>query len=411
MQEKILDIARRLSHPFDLAQLLEEIVETGREALAADRASVLLLDREKNEFYSRATSDGDTLRFPADRGIAGETLQAGILRIDDCYADSRFNRDVDRQTGYKTRCMISVALIGVDEQAVGVMQLLNASQGRFNKQDELLAETVAGFAAVAIQRAQATEDRVRKAKLEHDLDVAREIQMALIPEVTPTVSGYSISTLFQPADETGGDMFDLFPFESQDGKHTGLTILLADATGHGIGAAVSVTQVRSMLRMAALLHGRLDALCLHMNNQLVDDLPTGKFVTAFFGRLLPESHELHYQSLGQAPLLHYKNKSDELLWLPASSIPMGLLANPPAPRPAPIVFAEGDLFVLLSDGFYEQPNPADEEFGVTRVGEIVRQFAAEGTNAVVRELSAQLEQFKADNEQDDDLTAVVLKRD
>lgn len=411
MLEQVLQVARRLAHPSDLDELLEEVVAAGRDALGADRASVLLLDREANQFYSQATSDGETIRFPADKGIAGETLRSNILRIDDCYADPRFNRDVDRQTGYRTNNMISVALVGGEDQAVGVMQLLNADKGHFDEQDEALAETFAGFAAVAIQRAQAETVRLAKAQLERDLDVARDIQMALLPKETPEIPGYEIATFFQPADQTGGDMFDLFPIPAtEDDDSPGVTILLADATGHGIGAAVSVTQVRSMLRTGDQLGADLETLCRHLNNQLAEDLPSGKFVTAFFGRIRTGENKLHYRSMGQAPLLHYIADRGETIWLNASSVPMGLLPNPPLPRPDPIDMAPGDAFVLLSDGFYEQTNVAGEEMGKERIGEIVRAHLEEGAEAIVENLCRDLDDFSGAQGQEDDLTAVVLRR-
>ena len=372
---------------------------------------MLLLDRAANQFYSQATSDGETIRFPADKGIAGETLRSNILRIDDCYADPRFNREVDKQTGYRTNNMISVALVGGEDQAVGVMQLLNADKGHFDEQDEALAETFAGFAAVAIQRAQAEETRLAKAQLERDLDVARELQMALLPKETPEVPGYEIATFFQPADQTGGDMFDLFPIPGTDGSESpGLTVLLADATGHGIGAAVSVTQVRSMLRTGDQLGADLETLCKHLNGQLAEDLPSGKFVTAFFGRLRVAENKLHYLSMGQAPLLHYVAADGEAIWLNASSVPMGLLPNPPLPRPAPISMAPGDAFVLLSDGFYEQTNLEGEEMGKERIGEIVETHLAGGAAAIVENLCSELDEFSNGQGQEDDLTAVVLRR-
>lgn len=409
--EQVLQVARRLAHPSDLDQLLEEVVAAGRDALRADRASVLLLDRDANEFYSQATSDGETIRFPADKGIAGETLRSNILRIDDCYSDPRFNREVDKQTGYRTNNMISVALVGGEDQAVGVMQLLNAEKGQFDEQDEALAETFAGFAAVAIQRAQAEEVRLAKVQLERDLDVARELQMALLPKVTPELAGYEIATFFQPADQTGGDMFDLFPIPGRDGAESpGLTVLLADATGHGIGAAVSVTQVRSMLRTGDQLGADLETLCKHLNNQLAADLPSGKFVTAFFGRLRAAENKLHYLSMGQAPLLHFVAAESRAIWLNASSVPMGLLPNPPLPRPEPIAMAPGDAFVLLSDGFYEQTNPQGEEMGKERIGAIVEAQLQSGAAAIVESLCRELDAFSGSQGQEDDLTAVVLRR-
>ena len=408
-QARIVSMARRLGGSLDLREVLEQIVDTGREVLDADRASVLLLDHESDELYSKATSAREEIRFPADQGIAGETLaNRRLIRIDDCYADPRFNQAVDRSTGYRTNCMISVPLIGVDEAVVGVMQLLNAARGRFDEDDEQLAEMFAVFAALAVQRAEAYEDRVRKVKMETDLDLAREIQMKLLPATLPPCAGYEIAVFSRPAEETGGDIYDLFPLPDADADS--LMILLADATGHGIAAAVSVTQLRAMLRIAARLDAGLDTICRRLNNQLVEDLPGNRFVTGFVGVLEAPSHTIDYRSLGQAPLLHYRAASRHCEWLAASGLPMGLMPASSLKRPEPIRLEPGDLFVLLSDGFYEYADPDEEMLGKERVGEVIDEHRLAPAGEILSELCTTLERFSRGAPQEDDLTAIVVKR-
>ena len=415
MIEDILKVARRLAQPFDRKEVLERIVDVSIELLRADRASVLLLDRERHELFSEATTAREAIRFPASTGIAGETLQTGrAVRIDDCYADARFNQDVDRKTGYRTETLLSIPLVGSDDRSVGVLQVLNSHNGAFSDDDERRAGMLASLAVLALDRAQAVEDRMRQVKIESDLLNARSIQMSLLPGDLPACPGYSLSTFFEPAEETGGDIYDVFPVRADDGGEPAageLMVLLADATGHGISAAVSVTQVRSMLRMASRLEDDLDSFCQHLNSQLAADLPASKFVTAFVGVLDPVRNILDYHSLGQAPLLHYRRATEELIWLPASSVPMGLLPNPPLPRPEPIVLEPGDAFVLLSDGFYEYSDVGGEEMGNDRVGAAVTAARDGDADQIRANLIQTLREFAGDAPQEDDLTAVVLKRD
>lgn len=404
---EIVEVAKRLSRPFDLKDVLEQIVDTGRAVLDTDRASLLLYDEERGELYSKATSAREEIRFPATKGIAGETLaNRKIIRIDDCYADPRFNPEIDRLTGYRTNTLISVPLIGADDHVVGVMQALNVRKGRFDDQDERLADLFARLAALAIQRAQAFADRVRKVKLEADLDLARDIQLGLLPAAIPECEGYDLAVFSQPAEETGGDIYDLIP-QADSGA---LTILLADATGHGIGAAISVTQVRSMLRMASRLGTDLDTLASHLGDQLADDLPSSKFVTIFLGSLDPARHTIQYHSLGQAPLLHYSSAEGQCRWLSASAIPAGLMSGIPLTRPKPVELAPGDLFVLLSDGFYEYENPEQQQMGKELVGELIHRHAAQPATEILGKLRAGLWDFARGAPQDDDLTAIILKR-
>lgn len=126
----ILRVARQLSRSFDLKEALEQIVDSGCEVLRAGRASVFLFDPARNELYGEATSSRDEIRFPADQGIAGQCLTEGsMIRVNDCYADPRFNRKVDEQTGYRSQALLSIPLIGIEQEPVGVMQLLNPERG------------------------------------------------------------------------------------------------------------------------------------------------------------------------------------------------------------------------------------------------------------------------------------------
>jgi phosphoserine phosphatase len=408
-QAQIVSMARRLGRSLDLREVLEQVVDTGRDVLDADRASVLLLDQVNNELYSKATSAREEIRFPADQGIAGETLAGRrLIRIDDCYADPRFNQEVDQATGYRTYCMVSVPLIGVDEAVIGVMQLLNAARGRFTEEDERLAEMFAVFAALAVQRAAAYEDRVRKVKMETDLDLARQLQVKLLPATVPPCVGYEIAVFSRQAEETGGDIYDLFPPRPSDADS--LMVLLADATGHGIAAAVSVTQLRAMLRIAARLDVGLGATCEHLNNQLVEDLPTNRFITGFVGLLEARHHTIDYRSLGQAPLLHYQAANRRCEWLAASSPPMGLIPTSSLKRPEPIRLKPGDIFVLLSDGFYEYANPDGEMLGDERVGAVIDDHRHAAAGDILSELCRTLERFARGAAQEDDLTAILIKR-
>jgi phosphoserine phosphatase len=407
---RILDVARKLSRPFELQETLELIVDTGCHVLGADRASVFLFDARRNQLFSKATSSRDEIRFDADKGIAGECLKnRRIIRVDDCYRDPRFNPEVDRATGYRSESLLAIPLVGMEEEAVGVMQLLNSVRGRFDDYDEHLADLFAGFAALAIQRARNLEDRLRTAKLENDLSLAREIQLNLLPKEVPPCPGYEIAAYSRPAEETGGDIYDFVPLDGGAGSGK-LLLLLADATGHGIGAALSVTQVRSMLRTAARAGVSLDQIGLSLNNQLAEDLPGNRFITAFLGVLDPIDHSLSYHALGQGPLLHFHARTGSFDELSASSIPMGIVKHSVLPRPDALVLEPGDLVLLLSDGIYEYRSPEDEEFGNARVRNVVDVNRQESAALVLEALKNELFGFARGAPQLDDLTAVVLKR-
>ena len=160
-------------------------------------------------------------------------------------------------------------------------------------------------------------------KLEDDLRVARAIQQRTFPDAAPPLPGFDVAGHSNPADATGGDSYDFVPFPGASGAGE-LLVLLADATGHGVGPALSVSQVRAMVRMGARLHPDVKVLLDHLNRQLCADLPAGHFVTAWLGRLVPATRELHWFSAGQAPLFHYVAATGAVDRYDANAFPLGI---------------------------------------------------------------------------------------
>ncbi len=411
---RFLDITRNLGRPCDLSEVLEQVINAGRELLAADRGAVFLYDDLARQLFSIVATGEESIRFDIDRGIAGQCArERTILNIPDCYSHPLFNRDIDRKTGYRTKSLIAIPLVGLEGELVGVMQLLNPSKGRFDEDDERLADLLAGHAAVAIQRTRLLEERVQKIKMQRDLAVARKIQQGVFPTVLPIIPGYQMAGFNQPADETGGDIYDVVALggeeESEDGPRA-VILALADATGHGIGPALSVTQFRAMLRMGLRISRDLGELVRHVNNQLDEDLPDNRFVTAFIGALDPVKHEVAYHSAGQGPLLHFAARGAVCHFLPASGLPLGLMPDAKFDPPAPIRLAEGDALILLTDGFYERRDAGGKLFGKDRVGKIVCETMDRGPQAVLNRLLEEVHAFGDHTPPDDDLTALILHR-
>ena len=243
---RILDVTRKLAAPFDLDTMLSEVVDAARNILDADRGTVFLYDDRTDELYIKVATGMDAIRIPADKGIVGESAQTRrLINVPDCYADGRFNRDIDRKTGYRTRCMLTIPLIGYEDSLIGVLQILNKNNGLFDAQDEFVAQALAAQAAVVLHRVKMTEAIIASEKLDQEITVARDVQMGTLPKRMPTLPGYDIAGTFTPTDQTGGDLYDFVPVSGHQ-----LFVLMGDATGHGIGPALSATQVRAMLRVA-----------------------------------------------------------------------------------------------------------------------------------------------------------------
>lgn len=156
------NVAQSISRELDLEKLLWLIMDEVRKALRADRCTVFLLDEEKDELWALAAHGAKEIRFPAHLGIAGYVAKTGhVLNIPEAYDDPRFNREIDRKTGYRTKSILTAPLRNHVGEIIGVFQVLNKVTGPFTSDDELLLNAISGIAATQIENAQLYAEQKR----------------------------------------------------------------------------------------------------------------------------------------------------------------------------------------------------------------------------------------------------------
>ncbi len=403
---RVLEVTRKLAAPFDLDTMLAEVVDASRKILDADRGTVFLYDEESNELVVRVATELGNIRIPADKGIVGESAQSRkLINVPDCYADERFNRAIDKQTGYKSRCMLTIPLIGYEDSLIGVLQILNKNEGSFDEQDEFIAVALAAQAAVVLHRARITEQIIESERLDREISVARDVQIGTLPKEMPTIDGYEFAGAFSPTDQTGGDLYDFIPLDD-----VRLFLLMGDATGHGIGPALSATQVRAMLRVALRLDSSLDDAFVHINDQLCDDLPDDRFVTGFFGLLDARTHSVRFHSGGQGPIMQYHASSGDYDWHPATTFPLGYMPQVNLKPAHEMQLAPGDVLGVISDGIYEYENEDGVQFGQGGVAAVIDSMPDASASELVTEIMRAARTHGGSVAQADDITIVLARR-
>jgi serine phosphatase RsbU (regulator of sigma subunit) len=269
---------------------------------------------------------------------------------------------------------------------------------------------VAGIVASEIRKQvdaalREAETRRQMDRMEHDLEVARSIQQSLLPTFMPQLEGYEIAAWNQPADQTGGDYYDwqLLP----NGK---VVMALADVTGHGIGPALLAAVCRAYARSSFKTQNGLLAAMDELNGALAGDIGEGRFVTFVAAVCAPASSTVELLSAGHGPLLVYKLSGDQIDERGSQGLPLGILPSFVSAPPETLEMHPGDLLVLATDGFFEWANPSGEQFGVSRTGGVIRQAKEESPRELISTLYRTVVEFSEGTEQQDDLTAVVIKR-
>lgn len=453
---QVMAVLQKLNASNDLHQVLGLINDSVRDCLKAERASVFQFDPKTQELVLNIAHGVKDIRLPINgKGLAAEAARTRqIINVHDAWEDPRFNPEFDKKNNFRTRGLLTVPLVSFDGGLQGVVQALNKNPQLgpfFSESDEFVARALADTAAIALRRAALIEAEIRKKKIEGDLAVARTIQQASLPKNIPQIPGYDVAAHMSPADETGGDTFDVLnlaefvhsqveadrrgggggvsPAGGAAGDQAGvggvggaggrrggemsdgLFFLMGDATGHGIGPALSVAQARAMVRMGVRQGATLDRIAWELNAQLCEDLPAGRFITAFLGHLVPAANEIRYVAPGQAPLLVLR-ASGELEEFSANAMPLGIDIELHPDPVEPLRLNPGDLFLLLSDGFLEAQDPDGEQFGVPRAVEAVRAVLAAGGGSrdILAALQAAVRAFARGRPFGDDQTAVIVLR-
>lgn len=160
----LVKISRSITALTDIDELLKVIAEETRNAIQADRCTVFLWDKDTNELWSKVALgvENKEIRFPADKGLAGYVVQTGeTLNITDAYSDSRFNPEVDKNTGYVTKTILCMPIMNNSHEIIGAFQVLNKIDGVFTKNDEDLLIAIGGSASIALENAQLFDQQLQ----------------------------------------------------------------------------------------------------------------------------------------------------------------------------------------------------------------------------------------------------------
>ena len=256
------------------------------------------------------------------------------------------------------------------------------------------------LAELAQQRLE--QERIERERIEQELRVARSIQQASLPESVPELEGWQITPFYQPAREVGGDFYDFF--ELPEGR---LGLVVGDATGKGVSAALVMASARSMLRAVAQGTEHSPGGVLgRVNDALATDIPPNMFITCFYAILEPESGRLHYANAGHD--LPYVWQSGEAEELRARGMPLGLMPGMSYEQKE-IVLDVGEGVFFYSDGLVEAHDPKGEMFGFPRLKALIAEHAEEGSLGEF--LMEELYSFVGEGwEQEDDITLLTLRR-
>jgi phosphoserine phosphatase RsbU/P len=275
----------------------------------------------------------------------------------------------------------------------------------FGQEDFDLITTLGNLALVADENARMQQEMIEKQRMERELAIARQIQVGLLPQSIPKIRGYEITSIFEPCYTVGGDYFDFLPISEES-----LAVAIGDVSGKSTPAALLMASLQASLRALFSVEVTEPPVTIQRLNQLLCDSQsqTSKYVTFFYGILKHATGDLTYVNAGHCyPLILKPN--GEVHRLDVGGTVLGFFRDAVYRRGSYNV-QPGDVMILYTDGVSELTNAEEEEFGVERIIQTIRDHRSEPVSGIRAALEKALHDHRGAEHQGDDITFILLKR-
>jgi len=395
--------SRQIISVFDPLQLRQSIEETLKTSLLVDKVYFVLFDDSVGE-YAILKSDDYPRRTVIDRE---DLMLRGINLLD---TPTRFGslddyRENSRLAEILTELNVRIILPMKDaEHLLGFLALSSKAAGyRYTAEDFNLLGVLSNQMVSALTNARLYADSLERLRLEEEVNMARQIQLDLLPSRPPECRLSVIAASSTPSRTVGGDFYDFVRIKNSDK----LGICIADASGKGMPAALMVAQIQAILHSEVNNGNSIELMMTNMNQQVVTSTSAEKFVTLFYAELDQEACTLHYANAGHNyPLLIHADGSVECLDVggPIIGAFPGVFYSS-----ATVQLRDDDLLFFFTDGLSEAMNADGEEYGERRIKEFVVNRRHHDPQAIINEILDDVRRFDPSSPPQDDTTIVTVK--
>lgn len=410
--ELLLEVTKQTSRSQDLQELLDLVMDTLFLLVSYDAAGIYLLQRPESlireilehphVFHTKALRGYDSnaptdLRLKSSQGLIGHVVETRQPLISpDVGRDSRYLKLRDA-----TRSEMVAPIISNDE-VIGVFDLESNKLNAYTNEDMRVLSLLASQVAIIIEKMMLLEQLVEKKRLEGQLEVARQVQLFLLPHRTPQLGNFDIAAYNYSTEEVSGDYYD-FVSTYQDQ----LKFVIADVSGKGIPAALLMAFLRGSLRSFIQAGFATNVSMTQMNNLLWESTEQNQFVTAVHGVLDSTNRTLAFSNAGHNPPL-LLDSDGAALYMDQGDLPLGLFKDTRYYEHF-LQIQAGQTLVLYTDGVTEAASNSGEEYGRERLARIAREGSQLGARELIDYIYADILQHTEGQRPTDDVTFVIIR--
>ena len=408
----ILDITRKISVSTDLNELLETVMDTLSSMIGFDAAGIYILERVddgedgKGEYvFKSKLIRGYRISFEMvepklklGEGFIGHVAQTGEALI---------SPDVSKDERYfparrRTKSEMIAPIIS-NEKVIGVFDLESDKYNAFSEDDMAILKLLASQVAISLEKAELYRQLDEKNRLQAQLEIARTVQLELLPDTDPEISHYDISAYIFPNEEVSGDYYDWVKmFDDQ------IAIIVADAVGKGIPAALLMSFLRASLRAGVQIGYAPQVGFAKVNNLIWDSVESHQFITAIYGILDTSNNTFVYSNAGHNPPL-LLDADGSCRFVEYGDLPLGMFRDSRYHQHY-LRMESGQMLVLYTDGITESTNPDGDEFGQDRFVKALRDGFDLSSKDLIKHIRNELYNFTESNYLNDDGTLFIVKR-
>ena len=389
-----------------LNETLEQVVALVFEAVPADRCMIMMRQKDDADLQVAVARlrdrAGEVGEIRVSRSVIEEVVVRGkSVLTSDAQADPRFMSGTVMLQG--VRSVLAVPL-GVSEKLFGIIYADSPmAEGRFTEDHLKVLTTLASVAAIRVENTRLLDEQLKRERMEHELQVASEIQQRFQPTAPPQVPGYELQGISFPCYEIGGDYYDFI--QREDGR---LIVALGDVSGKGAAAALLMSSLHAAVHAQAASHDSILKTISGVNRYLAENIPANRFITLFYAELQPKTGVLSFLNAGHNPplIVHGAGTMEQLA---AGGLPLGIMPDAEY-REGRTKLSYGDVLVIYSDGVTEAQSPSGEEFGPTRLYDVVARNMEASAAGIRDRIESALTKFSQGTPAADDITLVIVKR-
>ena len=405
-------IGAAITSLLDLGQVLKSLTGAFVEDMFVNTACVVLLNPAAAEYRvqfaeGERKTDIEGKVFNRDKPLMKMLEeQKKVITKYDVLEDPKYS-DISSEcvTDFEALNASLVVPLVFKDRVIGMLSMGEKKSGKFfNREDIDLMHALANQGAVAIENASSSRRTWRNRAMEEELNIARDLQMSMLPASCPQIKGFEIAATCVPAREVGGDFFDFVTMGEEK-----LCFLVGDVTGKSVSGALVMSAARSVFRMLSEEHLTVGDIMVRANRRTKMDIKSGMFVALLYVVLDSNQRMLSLCSAGQTQPVHYSAQKGKavLVQTEGDTFPLGILDEADY-KETRVQLELGDKVVFYTDGIVEAMDKEKEIFGFERLQKLVEESQTINAEALLQNIMDGVNQFVGEAPQHDDLTAIVV---